>query len=122
MDDRVLKPTPRIFDINMCCTHNGLDDIVKVLDPNDHAWSTLNHIDQHRSGGVKHFEDGGRCTKWKSPGHVWLEVPPDDVIVEFGGSDRPFIMDQTFCLTRPLRRRLVEDDKISSLKRPDNPH
>ena len=96
MDDRVLKSTPKIFDINMCCTHNGLDDIVKVLDPNDHAWSTLNHIDQHRSGGVKHFEDGGRCTKWKSPGDVWLEVPPDDVIVEFGGSDRPFIMDQRF--------------------------
>ena len=67
--------------------------------------------------GVRHFEDGGRCTKWKSPGHVWLEVPPDDVIAEFGGSDRPFILDQTLCLTRPLRRRLVEDNKMSTFQK-----
>ena len=122
LDDRFVKTSPKIFDVNMCCTHNGLEDIVKVFDPNDEDWIRLNHIDQHRaSSHVKHLEDGGRCTKWKSPGHIWLEVPPDDVITEFGGSDRPFIMDQTFCLTRPLRCRLVEDNKVSAMKRPDDP-
>ena len=122
LDDRVLKSSPKIFDVNMCCTHNGLEDIVKVFDPKDEDWARINYMDQHRTNAnVNHFEDGGRCTKWKSPGHVWLEVPPDDVIVEFGASERPFIMDQTFCLTKPLRRRLVEDNNVSMLKRLETP-
>ena len=31
------------------------------------------------------------------------------------------MLDQTFCLTKPLRRRLIEDNSMSSIYRPENP-
>ena len=115
-DDRVFKTMPRMERQYFALTHNGVEDFGRFVQKSEDD-VILDHIEHYRMDGVKQFEDGGRCTKWKSPGHVWLEVPPDDVIVEFGGSDRPFILDQTFCLTRPLRRRLVEDNKMSNFQR-----
>eukprot|EP00112_Aurelia_sp_Birch-Aquarium-sp1_P011222 Seg2360.3 transcript_id=Seg2360.3/GoldUCD/mRNA.D3Y31 product="hypothetical protein" protein_id=Seg2360.3/GoldUCD/D3Y31 len=51
-----------------------------------------------------------RCGKWKSPGHVWLEVSPQDVIVEFA-SDRPFLTNQYFCLTPPINHKKLATRK-----------
>ena len=121
LDDRVYKTMPRMEKEYLCVAHNPTEDFGKLSchgHEEDGDKAVLDYLEHHHMDGVKHFEDGGRCTKWKSPGHVWLEVPPDDVIVEFGGSDRPFILDQTFCLTRPLRRRLVEDNKMSTFEKP----
>ena len=39
------------------------------------------------------------CSKWRSPGHLWVELPPQDVLVEFGSANRPFVTNQYFCLT-----------------------
>ena len=118
LDDRVYKTMPRMEKQYLCVAHNVTEDFGKLSRyQEDDDKVVLDYLEHHHMDGVRHFEDGGRCTKWKSPGHVWLEVPPDDVIVEFGGSDRPFILDQTFCLTRPLRRRLVEDNKMSTFQR-----
>ena len=121
LDDRVYKTMPRMEKQYLCVAHNPTEDFGKLSchgHEEDGDKTVLDYLEHHHMDGVRHFEDGGRCTKWKSPGHVWLEVPPDDVIVEFGGSDRPFILDQTFCLTRPLRRRLVEDNKMSTFQKP----
>eukprot|EP00112_Aurelia_sp_Birch-Aquarium-sp1_P017296 Seg3992.5 transcript_id=Seg3992.5/GoldUCD/mRNA.D3Y31 product="hypothetical protein" protein_id=Seg3992.5/GoldUCD/D3Y31 len=51
-----------------------------------------------------------RCGKWKSPGHAWLEVSPQDVIVEFA-SDRPFLTNQYFCLTPPINHKKLATRK-----------
>ena len=115
-DDRVFKTMPRMERQYLALAHNGAEDFGRFVQKSEDD-VVLDYVEHYQMDGVKQFEDGGRCTKWKSPSHVWLEVPPDDVIVEFGGSDRPFILDQTFCLTRPLRRRLVEDNKMSNFQR-----
>ena len=39
------------------------------------------------------------CSKWRSPGHLWVELPPQDVLVEFGSANRSFVTNQYFCLT-----------------------
>ena len=73
LDDRYLKTSPKIEYAYLPCTHNGLDDLVKVFDVRDKDWTTVQHIDQYQLPGIKQLEDGGCCTKRKSPGHVWLE-------------------------------------------------
>eukprot|EP00112_Aurelia_sp_Birch-Aquarium-sp1_P015898 Seg3562.2 transcript_id=Seg3562.2/GoldUCD/mRNA.D3Y31 product="hypothetical protein" protein_id=Seg3562.2/GoldUCD/D3Y31 len=114
-DDRVFLSHPR-----MRTYHVAAQEVTEMHNVNSDAFSLTEeplHYDQKRDKDedmfarknlhVKYYEPGMKCSKWKAPGHVWLEVPSDDVIVEFA-SDRPFLLNQTFCLTRPLNRRVVE--------------
>ena len=50
------------------------------------------------------------CSKWRFPGYLWVEVPPQDVLVEFGCSNRPFVTDQYFCLTSSADIMSENDD------------
>ena len=50
------------------------------------------------------------CSKWRFPGHLWVEVPSQDVLVEFGCSNRPFVTDQYFCLTSSADIMSENDD------------
>ena len=50
------------------------------------------------------------CSKWRFPGHLWVEVPPQDVLVEFGCSNRPFVTDQYFCLSSSADIMSENDD------------
>ena len=50
------------------------------------------------------------CSKWRYPGHLWVELHPHDVLVEFGCSNRPFATNQYFCLASSAGIMSESDD------------
>ena len=51
------------------------------------------------------------CSKWRFAGHLWVEVPPQDVLVDIGCSNRPSVTNQYFCLTS-LADIMSENDDV----------